>query len=255
VIIDGHVRVGPSREAALDADGLLATMDELGIERTLVCPGEAEIAYANRAGNDRVLALARAQPERLAAYAVATPWAGDEALAELRRAHAGGAVALAIDPALQGFDLLDGLADPLLRYAADVRWPVYIRTGTPPTGLPLQAAELALRHPDVTFVMGRSGATDFVIDAQHALRRAPNLYADTAHVAWDGLLAALADDPEIGVGRIVFSTDAPYAIPRGELERLLDWPLAEKARAQILGATWSGLLARQDRTTTQEGTK
>ena len=241
-VIDGHVRVGRGREVELAVEGLLDTMEALGIDRTLISPCEAEIAHANRAGNDRVLAIARAHPERLAAYAVATPWAGGDALAELRRAHDAGAVALALDPALQGFDLLDGLADPLVRFAAEVGWPVYVRTGTPPSGLPLQAAELALRHPDVPIVMGRSGATDFVIDAQHALRRAPNLYADTAYAAWDGLLAALADDPEIGAGRIVFSTDAPYAIPRGELERLLDWPLAEDARARVLGDTWARLL-------------
>jgi uncharacterized protein len=243
MIVDGYVRVGACREVSLSVEELLATMDSLGIDHALVAPGEAEIAYANRAGNDGVLALARAHPTRLSAYAVATPWAGADALVELGRARDGGAVALALDPALQGFDLLDGLADPLLRFAADARWPVYVRTGTPPTGLPLQLAELARRHPDVAFVMGRSGATDFVIDAEPALRRAPNLYADTAHVAWDWLLARLAADPEIGVGRIVFSTDAPHAIARGELERLRSWPLGDEDRARVLGGTWMTFLA------------
>jgi uncharacterized protein len=244
VILDGHVRVGRCREAALDERTLLATMDALGIERALVSPAEAEIAYANRTGNDRVLALADAHPDRLAAYAVATPWAGAGALEELRRAHARGAVALALDPALQGFDVLDGLADPLLRFAAEVRWPVYVRSGTPPTGLPLQVAELALRHPDVPVVLGRSGATDFVIDAAPALRRAPNLLADTAHLGWDTVLGGLADDPEIGPSRIVFSTDAPYALAHGELERLRDWPLPEPDRALVMGGTWAALLRR-----------
>jgi uncharacterized protein len=240
------VRVGPCREAAaLDERTLLDTMDALSIERTVVSPGEAEIAYANQAGNERVLALAEAHPDRLSAYAVATPWAGPEAVEELRRAHARGAVALALDPALQGFDLLDGLADPLLRFAAEVRWPTYVRSGTPPTGLPLQVAELALRHPDVPIILGRSGATDFIIDAGPALRRAPNLLADTAHLSWDTVLGSLADDAEIGASRIVFSTDAPFAVARGELERMEQWPLTSQDRARIMGGTWAALLARQ----------
>lgn len=244
MIVDAHVRLGAGREVRLDADALLATMDELGIDRALVSPAEAEIAWANRAGNERVTALAREHADRLAAYAVATPWAGRAAVEELRRAREGGAVALAVDPALQGFDLLDGLLDPLLEFAADAGWPAYVRAGTPPTGLPLQVAELALRHPGVPIVMGRSGATDFIIDAQAALQRAPNLYADTSHIAWDTLLSALAADPAIGVDRIVFATDAPYALPIGELERTREWPLPEAGLDRVLGGNLMGLLRR-----------
>lgn len=244
MILDAHVRVGAGREVQLEADALLATMDELGIDRALVSPGEAEIAWANRDGNARVTALACEHADRLAAYAVASPWAGPAAVDELRRARESGAVALAVDPALQGFDLLDGLVDPLLDFAAEAGWPVYVRAGTPPTGLPLQLAELALRHPGVPIVMGRSGATDFIIDAQPALQRAPNLYADTSHIAWDTLLSALAADPAIGVGRVVFATDAPYALPVGELERTRAWPLPEADLERVLGGNVLGLLRR-----------
>ena len=242
MIFDAHVRVGAGREVELDADALLATMDELGIDRALVSPGEAEIAWANRAGNERVAALAREHADRLAAYAVANPWAGPAAVEELRRAREDGAVALAVDPALQGFDLLDGLVDPLLDFAEDAGWLAYVRAGTPPTGLPLQVAELARRHPGVPIVLGRSGATDFIIDAQPALQRAPNLYADTSHIAWDTLLSALAADPAIGVGRILFATDAPYALPAGELERTREWPLPGADLERVLGGTLLELL-------------
>jgi predicted TIM-barrel fold metal-dependent hydrolase len=241
-LLDAHVRVGEGRDVSLDAGELLEQMDALGIERTLVSPAERQIAYANREGNERVTALCRAHPGRLFAYAVATPWRGAEALDELRWARSAGAIALAVDPVLQGFDLLDGLLDPLLRFAADASWPVYVRTGTPPAALPLQLAELARRHADVPILMGRSGATDFIIDAQPALRRAGNLYADTSHVGWDTLLGALADDPEIGPGRIVFSTDAPYAIPAAEIERIQSWPLPAAALQRVLGENMSELV-------------
>src|SRR5690606_35511483 len=170
--------------------------------RALVSPAEGEIAYHNRAGNDAVLAAARASGGRLLAYAVANPWRGRDAVEELRRARDGGARALAIDSVLQGFDLLDGLVDPLLEFAGEAGWPVYVRTGTPPNALPLPLASLARRYPGIPFVMGRSGATDFWIDAAPALRHAPNLYADTAYAPWDTVLTGLAEDPAIGPGRL-----------------------------------------------------
>ncbi|SDU81849.1 amidohydrolase family protein [Jiangella alkaliphila] len=242
MIIDAHVRLGPGRSAALDVAELTATMDRLGIDRALVAPGEYATAWDNRGGNDLVTAAAAASGGRLIAYAVANPWAGAEAVAELARARDRGAAALAVDPALQGFDLLDGLVDPLLAFARDAGWLVYVRTGTPPHAVPLPLASLARRWPSLTFVMGRSGATDFWIDAAPALRHAPNLYADTSYAPWDTVLSEFARDPEIGAGRLVFSTDAPYTAPTAELARITDWPIPDADRAAVLGGTLAGLL-------------
>lgn len=240
-VIDAHVRLGEGRDAALSAAELLARMDRLAIDRALVSPQERCLAVDHREGNAFVAEAARAAGGRLLPYAVASPWRGPRALDELARAAEDGAVALALDPTVQGFDLLDGQADPLVEAAAARGWPVYVRTGTPAFALPLQLAELAVRHPQCSFVMGKSGATDFWIDARPALERAPNLYADTSHGPWDVVLAGLVEEP-IGVGRLVFATDQPATDPAIERARIDDWPLADEARATILGATLSQLL-------------
>jgi predicted TIM-barrel fold metal-dependent hydrolase len=226
VTIDGHVTLGDSRDAALPLAELSATMRRLGLERALVSPAERFLPVRNREGNEAVAEAARRSAGRLLPYAVATPWLGDEALVELERARAGGAVALKLDPGLQGFDLLDGLADPLVERAIGYGWPVYVRTGTPPHGLPLALAHLAARYPEGRFVMGKSGATDFSLDGPPALALAPNLYADSAYVAWP---LAFAE-----AGRVVFTTDAPFADPDVELARLD--PLAPDVRAGVLSA-------------------
>jgi predicted TIM-barrel fold metal-dependent hydrolase len=238
VIVDAHVTIGRNRDVALEVDALLARMDELGIDRALVAPPEPAIPVRNREGNELVAEAAAGSAGRLLAYAVASPWLGDAALAELEHARSLGAVAVKLDPGLQGFDLLDGLADPLLRFAAAGGWPVYVRTGTPPHGLPLQLAALAQRHPDVSFLMGKSGATDFGQDGPPALAQAPNLYADTAHINWPVALAArgAAD------GRVVFSTDAPFGDPAVELARVVEAPLDDATRTAILGGTLASLL-------------
>lgn len=242
MIIDAHVRIGQCREAALTPAELLDAMTALGIDRTLIAPDEACIAYANRVGNTITAAAAAASDGRLLPYAVATPWAGAEALTLLAEAHGAGAVALALDPVLQGFDLLDGLADPLIRFAEHHSWPVYVRTGTPPTALPLPLASLARRFPAVRFIMGRSGATDFWIDAAPALRHARNLYADTSYAPWDTVLSEFARDPEIGTDRVVFCSDAPYTVLKAELGRVTDWTIGADQRAKVLGDTVNGLL-------------
>jgi predicted TIM-barrel fold metal-dependent hydrolase len=238
VIVDAHVTIGRNRDVALDGDALLAAMDALGIDRALVAPPEPAIPVRNREGNELVAEAAARSGGRLLAYAVASPWLGDAAVAELEHASSLGAVALKLDPGLQGFDLLDGLADPLLRFAAERGWPVYVRTGTPPHGLPLQLAALAQRHPGVAFLMGKSGATDFGQDGPPALAEASNLYADSAHINWPLVLAARGP----GVGRVFFSTDAPFGDPAVELRRVLDAPLDDDVRAGILGGTLSSLL-------------
>jgi predicted TIM-barrel fold metal-dependent hydrolase len=240
MVIDGHVTIGRSRAAELGVDELLAQLDRLGIDRALVAPAEPFVPVRNREGNELTAAAAVRSGGRLLAYAVATPWLGDDALEELRRARDAGARALKLDPALQGFDLLDGLADPLVEFAVSSGWPVYVRTGTPPHGLPLQVAWLAARFPEGRFLLGKSGATDFSADGPPALAAAPNLYADSAHVEWPTRLAA--HDPDGFGGRVVFTTDAPFADPAVELARVTDAGLAEPVRAAVLGGTLGVLL-------------
>jgi len=175
---------------------------------------------------------------------VANPWRGRAAVDDLDRARDAGAVALAVDSVLQGFDLLDGLLDPLLDFAATAGWFVYVRTGTPPTALPLPLATLARRRPELPVLMGKSGATDFWIDAIPALLHAPNLYGDTSYAPWDTVLTGFLAEPEIGAGRLIFSTDAPYTVPVAEVGRIRDWPVGDDQKAAVFGGNLARLLAR-----------
>ena len=151
-------------------------------------------------------------------------------------------MALKLDSALQGFDLLDGQAEPLVAFAVESGWPVYVRTGTPPHALPLQVAWLAARFPEGSFLLGKAGATDFSHDGPATLAAAPNVYADSVYVEWPTALAAA--DPEGRGGRVFFSTDAPFGDPAIELARVTEAPYGDDVRDAILGGT----LARPART-------
>lgn len=240
MVIDGHVMLGEGRAASLSAEQLLGTMDRLGIDRAVVSPAERYLPVRNREGNALTARAVASSGGRLLAYAVATPWLGREALEELRRAHDAGAVALKLDSALQGFDLLDGQAEHLVAYAVEAGWPVYVRTGTPPHALPLQVAWLAARFPEGSFLLGKAGATDFSHDGPATLDAAPNVYADSVYVEWPTALAAA--EPDGFGGRVFFSTDAPFGDPPIELARVVEAPYGDDVREAILGGTLARLL-------------
>jgi uncharacterized protein len=243
-VIDTHVRIGASRDVSLEVDELLASMDAAKIDVALISPSESQIAFHNREGNDAVASASARSDGRLLAYAVATPWQGRQAaLDELSRARDLGAVALCVDSGLQGFDLFDGLADPLFEFAAESGWFVYVRTGTPPHAVPLVLASVARRYPETPFVMGRSGATDFWTDVTAALQYAPNLYAETVYNPWDLTLEVIRTTDRIGSGRLVFGSDSPYATQRFEMARMEAWPIDAAERAMVLGGTVSAWLA------------
>jgi predicted TIM-barrel fold metal-dependent hydrolase len=240
IVFDGHVTIGASRDAELEVTELRATMASLKIDQALIGPPERFIPVQNRLGNELTTAHAAASDGALLAYAVASPWLGAEAIDELRFARERGARALKVDPALQGFDLLDGQIDPLVAFATEAAWPIYIRTGTPPHALPLQVAWLADRFPEASFLMGKSGATDFSNDAAAALAAAGNVFADSAYVEWPTALAA--GDSFGAAERVVFTTDSPFSDAVIELRRVTDAPLTDELRADILGGTLSRLV-------------
>lgn len=245
-VIDAHARLGASRDVTLTSEALVASMDAAGIDLTLIAPSEAQVAFDNAEGNAAVAEASRRSAGRLLPYAVATPWQGAaRAIDELKAARDLGAVALFLDPALQGFDPLDGLADPLIAFALETGWFVHIRTGTPPHATPLVVASVARRYPEGRFLMGRTGATDFWTDVAEAFRYAPNLFGETVYSPWDLALDGLRKTEGVGVHRIVFGSDMPYSTQRFEMARMRAWPLPDDEKAIVLGATVAGWLGER----------
>ena len=157
------------------------------------------------------------------------------------RARRRGACALKLDSALQGFDLLDGQAEPLVAFAVEVG----LARVRPHGHAAARAARsrsrwLAARFPEGSFLLGKAGATDFSHDGPATLAAAANVYADSVYVEWPTALAAA--DPEGRGGRVFFSTDAPFGDPAIELARVTEAPYGPEVRDAILGGTLARLL-------------
>ncbi|MFC5650576.1 amidohydrolase family protein [Paenibacillus solisilvae] len=239
--IDAHLQIGVGRYYRVDPGHMIEQMDRCGIDQALVSPVDREMAVYNREGNDRVLALSKQFPGRFLAYATANPWYEGAAVAELERALGEGAAAVKLHPPLQGFMILESLVYPLIEVAARHRAPIYVHTGTPVYALPLQLAELALTYPEVSFIMGKNGKTDFTMDALPALEKASNLYGDTAHDFPERGMARLSK--KIGPERLIFSSNHPVSRIELEVDKVRELAVNDDDKAAVMGGNMQRLLA------------
>lgn len=246
--VDACCAVGVEREYSLTAEGLVREMDGADVELAVVSSPDRCLAVSNREGNELVLAAARSFPDRLLPSCSANPWYGQGAREELRRAFEHGARMLVVAPSLQGFSLSDELLDPLLLEAASARAPVYVHTGAPQGATPFEVALRALRHPELDWIMGHCGATDFWNDAPQAARLAPNIYLESSlarpFIFRSHCLA-------VGFERGVMGSGAPLSSLRFEWAEmrttLADLPARGPAGLEgVLGGTLLGLLRKGD---------
>lgn len=239
-IVDARCTIGDGRHATLSADDLVALLDELAVEAAVVGPPDRCLAVYNREGNELVRAACRRHPGRLIGFATVNPWYGDAAVEELRRAAADGLAGLILHPPRQGFLLVDDLADSVLEVAGELGLLVYVGTGTPAYALPLQLTEVARRFPQVRFLMGHMGHTDFWIDSIPAALAAPNVYAEISYKQPHVIADAVAT---LGADRVVYGSDAPFNDMRLELEKLAAAELGERDRELVAGDTLLALLS------------
>jgi uncharacterized protein len=215
-IIDSAVRIESTNDET-EIQALLDRMDQHGIERSVVAPGDAQVAVDNAAGNARMAELATRYPKRLLGLAVANPWYGSQAVRTLERAFDEGLSGLYLHPGRQGFHLVEAVIHPLIEVCRHRRKPVYSHTGTPVCAEPFQLAELARQFPDVTFVMGHAGYSDFWYDVAAASRQAPNLLLDTSCQVAGALQAAI---DAVGAERVLFGSAWPRSAPGVEIRKL-----------------------------------
>lgn len=178
MVIDGYVTLGTERETVYAVDDLIRDLNTASVEKAVITADDREIAVFNRQGNARILKESKKNPDRLIPSCTVNPWYGSEAVSEFRRAADEGAQMLVLNPTLQGFLINDDLADDVIDAAKEYGIPVYVHTGPHLYGAPWQLVDCALRHPDVSFIMGHSGATDYWNDVQHSATFTDNVYLE-----------------------------------------------------------------------------
>jgi len=185
-----------------DAASMVKVMDSLGVQAIAVS-AHAAISADYRLGNDFVAKAVKDFPGRFIGYAVANPHYSSEIEGELDRCFdKHGFRLIKLHPGSHRYPLTGPWYEPAYEFAAKHRMPILAHTWEDdPHCKPDIAAEAARRHPDVTLIMGHSGAPSFEKALDHAVA-IPNLYLD------------------LGCSR-VFSGTIEYFVKRAPVEKII----------------------------------
>ena len=218
-IIDGHVNLGQGEHLQLTADELLGLMDEAEVAVSVACSVDRYLAVDNKEGNDLLIAAVSQHPDRIVGMASANPWFGRRAEEELRRALEEGLLGVMIHPLYQGFRLADPIVYPLLEVAREYDVPVYAPTGAAGIAEPFHLAQLAHRFPEVQFIMGHAGASDYYLDAVRAVELTDNVWLESSR---NGPGNYQLFEARSQLDKLVFGSAAPEYIPAVEADIVRD---------------------------------
>jgi predicted TIM-barrel fold metal-dependent hydrolase len=197
-----------------------------------------------RYGNDALLGLQRAHPDRIRGYVAVNPNYPEHALAEIDRCLDAGMIGIKLAASRRADD---PLLDPICRLAAEQRVPVlhhvwqhrrrdYPGQEASDAG---ELAALAARHPRVTFILAHIGGGGDWLHTLPVVRAVPNVLVDLSGSGVDGgMLEACLE--AVGVGRLLWGCDLTIEtgwaklrylerlLPAGDLERVR-WGNAARA--------------------------
>jgi len=215
-----HIGYDRLHEIGATKEELVEILDEYDVAHAVLFPIGDGYIHRYREQN-RELAEIAENDDRYSFFCTVNPWFGKEAERELAACFEDlGAKGVAFNTAIQGLYIDSGMIHPLIEIARRHEKPVYFYTGTPIYGLPLNLANLALKFPEVTFIMGTMGASDYWGDVVPSMRLAGNIYVETSlntnvPAVFPGFVG------EFGFDRILFGSNYPYSSYRLECEKIL----------------------------------
>jgi predicted TIM-barrel fold metal-dependent hydrolase len=243
MILDAHCHLDnlPWLGWSLDAELLIARMDEAGVDRAVATP-IVDLPNLNPNALDWIEeAVARFQG-RIVGFPRIHPWYGERALAILDEALGRrGMKGLKLHPTSSIVHPADGLSVQLIRRAAEYGAPTLFHCGDDPLTAPLALAQAAARCPQATILAGHMGGY-FHGDAMlEVAERHPNLLLETSAMPSPARITEAVR--RLGADRVVFGSDGPVGHPRLEVYKVQLAGLSAADEALVLGGTMERILA------------
>jgi|SRR5579859_4428 len=224
MLIDVHAHFHPDRSPRNDwreyNASRLAAGDKMGVTIHVASilgtfgrtsptyfPSPTDVTY----GNDFLLSLEKAHPNRIRGYVCVNPNYTEHALAEINRGVKAGMVGLKLAASRRADDpLLDPVCEAAARHHLPVlhhiwqhrrhEWPQQEASDA------LELCALALRHPTVSFLLAHIGGGGDWLHSLAAVRDVSNVYVDLSGSGVDGgMLEACVD--AVGVSRLLWGAD------------------------------------------------
>ncbi len=254
---------GKSVQGWATADRMIEDMDRAGIDRVVI-QGEYRLTHqACIERNNQALALIRRWPDRLMAFAVLQPAAGQRALDELQRCLDGGLRGVGeLNPYAQGHTLDDADFLRLVEACIDFDIPLNLHANEEvgrfypgKSATPLRHYyRLACRYPELKLILAHWGGGLFFYEIMPQVRRdLGNVWYDTAA---SPLLYPTSDIFRTALGcvdhrKVLYGSDYPLLLyPRQQqqpdfrpfLEQIGGLDLNPQVRADIMGGNAAHLL-------------
>lgn len=207
-----------------------------------------------RAGNDEVIALAKAHADVLP-IATVHPYDGEAAMAELARVAAAGVKVLKIHAHTQGFDVSDPRVEALARRAGELGVTVLMDNANILPGDSEKLFNLVVRVPKTTFILAHIGGLNFRFWNILALARTAdgfgfeNLYFDIS-----ATVLVVADSPveeeflwtlrNVGLDHVLLGSDYPQIGLDATVKAFERLDLSDEEKAKIRSGNAMKLFGR-----------
>jgi predicted TIM-barrel fold metal-dependent hydrolase len=237
------------------AEELVASMDEHGIDRSVIL----NLGWVSHElcveTNDYILEAIAHYPERLIGFCAIQPMAGDKAIEELERCARNGAKGIGeIRPDVQGFDLKDNkLMKPIIDTAIKHDL-IFLTHASEPVGhqysgkgniTPEVIYPFIVDFPGLKLVCAHwGGGLPFYALMPEVAKALSNIYFDTAATPFlykPQIFKQIADIT--GSDKILFGSDYPLLSPKRIIDQIESAELSREDKARILGVNAQRLLS------------
>lgn len=220
MIIDTHVHIGRIFNFNLKKEDVLYAMDKYGIDHCIVSDlRAAEHDHSRRPlpfflqtpqikCAKEIIDFAKANPDKISAALWMKPCSetADEKLYEIIRDNRKFVKALKFHPYHNALPFDDRKMEPYMELAKYFSLPVTVHTGGCDDASCQRVYNMALRHPDINFVMVHMGLGTDNKEAEELIGKLPNLYGDTTWVQMENTIRFINKN---GDDHIFFGSDMP----------------------------------------------
>lgn len=220
MIIDSHIHIGKIINFNMPEETVLASMDKYGIDFSLVSNGEAaevdheqkpipkEAQFGQIELNEKLIKFVRSNPDKLGALLWVKP-ISEGCTKELEKflvKNKDVIYGIKVHPYHSKISFGSPEVAKYIELARKYSLPVVTHTASDYESSPKVAYEVALKNPDVNFVMVHMGLGTDNEEAIELISKLPNLYGDTTWVTPDKALKAINI---CGADKILFGSDSP----------------------------------------------
>lgn len=231
-VIDMHAHIGRFAFSIPDTgcDSLIEVMDRTGVVKTAITYMPVFTLEDTERGNRRVYEAITKHPERLMGYVYVTPDEPSKVEAAVTRWLKAGFTGLKMHN-MNGFPYTDPAYAPAFGLANELRRPVLLHTYGQDADFD-QCVTLAVRYPEISFLMAHAGSGNRERYAQLA-REYENLYLELAlSLSPRGLVAWFAQ--AAGANKIVWGSDICFLDQAQQIGKVLGADIDDADKRRIL---------------------